>query len=668
MYQNLEEYDMKKNLKCQMRCYTLISIFLILFLVTSVFTPAISLAQELFTEKAPMPTARLSLGTCVVDGKIYAIGGLRTETVPLSVVEVYDPVTDSWDTTKAPMPTARGTFGCTAVDGKIYAIGGGLSGPYPLSIVEVYDPATDIWDTTRAPMQTPRSDVAACTVNGKIYVIGGTTQNSTIFAGTGIVEEYDPVTNSWTRKTDKPTPGWGLRACVLEGKIYITGGNVQYPSISAVVEVYDPVKDEWNMERTKMPEPKYSHSICAFNGNIYSFGGWNNCSTGPMYKKVQVYNPIADQWFQKTDMPFAIGELSAVTAENKIYIIGGTSTLHPFKCINNVYEYDTHLDLLSLIEKVNVSRSFVKPGIDSVMINTKMKDPTGITLMAEIEAPDQTPVDSLHLFDDGNHNDGDAGDSLYANVWPVSSEEEQTYYVDLQVTRVDTDTVIDHMNNMALFTTIGSIVIEDYTFTAADTVPNPGDRIRMKLTLMNNSTTATATNIAARLSSSDSLVDIITGSQNYDDIAAGSRIQCDIFYVFDIAEDHPVNTGIPFVLEILSENYIFWRDTFQVHIYQPTAIAEEKENIPKKYTLLQNYPNPFNPITLISYQLAKTSEVELSIYNILGQKVATLVSEKQQAGQHQVQWDASGFASGVYFYQLRTNIGFIQTKKLILLR
>jgi hypothetical protein len=86
------------------------------------------------------------------------------------------------------------------------------------------------------------------------------------------------------------------------------------------------------------------------------------------------------------------------------------------------------------------------------------------------------------------------------------------------------------------------------------------------------------------------------------------------------------------------------------------------------FSLSQNYPNPFNPKTIINYQLAMTNDVNLSIYNMLGQKVATLVNKKQKAGNYSMQWDASGFASGVYYYRLNTDGGFVQTKKLILLR
>ena len=97
-------------------------------------------------------------------------------------------------------------------------------------------------------------------------------------------------------------------------------------------------------------------------------------------------------------------------------------------------------------------------------------------------------------------------------------------------------------------------------------------------------------------------------------------------------------------------------------------VQNEKINNPAYYVLHDNYPNPFNPKTVISYQLPMISKVELSIYNLLGQKVAKLVSEKQPAGYYKAEWDATGCASGLYFYRLESNTGFVQTKKLILLR
>ncbi len=82
---------------------------------------------------------------------------------------------------------------------------------------------------------------------------------------------------------------------------------------------------------------------------------------------------------------------------------------------------------------------------------------------------------------------------------------------------------------------------------------------------------------------------------------------------------------------------------------------------------IKNFPNPFNPTTLINYQLPKISEVELSIYNTIGQKVVTLVSVRQNAGYHQVEWDASGHTSGVYFLILKAG-SFSSTQKMLLIK
>ncbi|MFQ5768937.1 MAG: kelch repeat-containing protein [bacterium] len=316
---------------------------------------SISLAQgDIWTEKAPMPTKRLAFAAAVVDGKIYAIGGTRSETGPLfSKVEVYDPATDTWDTNKTEMPPARSSLGCAVVDGKIYAIGGVSSSI--VSTLEVYDPVTDTW-TTKAPMPTPRASVSTCAVNGKIYAIGGSKRTGSLWSGLSIVEEYDPSRDTWARKKDMPTRRWALATCVVDGKIYAIGGNIQYPAISRDVEVYDPVTDTWT-KKTPMPTARYSLSTSSINGKIFAFGGWR-ASGGdwgdPMYKIVEEYDSDTGIWIRKTDMPFTIAELSTVALDRKIYLIGGTRTQHPFLSINTVYEYDPASDPTSVEDPSSV--------------------------------------------------------------------------------------------------------------------------------------------------------------------------------------------------------------------------------------------------------------------------------------------------------------------------
>lgn len=96
------------------------------------------------------------------------------------------------------------------------------------------------------------------------------------------------------------------------------------------------------------------------------------------------------------------------------------------------------------------------------------------------------------------------------------------------------------------------------------------------------------------------------------------------------------------------------------------------EALPTEIALRQNYPNPFNPVTTIDFQLIESTPVELVVYNVLGQKVVTLVNREMTAGYHHIQWDGRdefgrAMASGIYFYSLKTE-GFFDQKKMLLLQ
>ena len=99
-----------------------------------------------------------------------------------------------------------------------------------------------------------------------------------------------------------------------------------------------------------------------------------------------------------------------------------------------------------------------------------------------------------------------------------------------------------------------------------------------------------------------------------------------------------------------------------------SAVEDANLMLPSRVALSQNYPNPFNPTTTIRYQLPTQSDIDISIFNLLGEKVATLVSKKQIAGNYEIKWDASNFASGVYFYRLKTDKGFSEARRLVLLK
>jgi hypothetical protein len=102
------------------------------------------------------------------------------------------------------------------------------------------------------------------------------------------------------------------------------------------------------------------------------------------------------------------------------------------------------------------------------------------------------------------------------------------------------------------------------------------------------------------------------------------------------------------------------------------SVKSSEDFIPVKYEVMQNYPNPFNPTTTIQYSIPSNSKnrllnVNLSVYDILGKKVKTLVNEVKPSGEYIINFDASGLSSGVYYYQIKTE-NYYEAKKMIILK
>ena len=113
-------------------------------------------------------------------------------------------------------------------------------------------------------------------------------------------------------------------------------------------------------------------------------------------------------------------------------------------------------------------------------------------------------------------------------------------------------------------------------------------------------------------------------------------------------------------------------DTIEFLITNGKSVYQTKQFVlkyttPTEYKLEQNFPNPFNPATVIRYQLPAKTLATLKIFDVLGKEVAVLVNEENEAGFHQVEFNGSGLASGVYLYILQAG-SFVQTKKFILLK
>ncbi|MGH2574563.1 MAG: T9SS type A sorting domain-containing protein, partial [Ignavibacteria bacterium] len=108
---------------------------------------------------------------------------------------------------------------------------------------------------------------------------------------------------------------------------------------------------------------------------------------------------------------------------------------------------------------------------------------------------------------------------------------------------------------------------------------------------------------------------------------------------------------------------------FKYNINKAIGISNQNQNeLPNVYKLYQNYPNPFNPSTTIEYYLLKPSRVKIILYDLLGREIKTLLHYVQKAGNHKINFNSDGLASGIYYYKLETDDGFSDTKKMVILR
>jgi N-acetylneuraminic acid mutarotase len=240
-------------------------------------------ATDKWTKKSPMPHPAHHAALAAVNGKIYAFGGFvapATTAVPLGAA--WEPIADAWEFNPAtdswkplaPLPGKRGSAIAAEVGGKIYVIGGattmeGSKDPFftafgPARVLgtnQVYDPATNKWES-RNPMSVPRNHAFSGVVNGKIYVIGGRTGHGFILSATNtdVVEEYNPVSDSWNVPKERmPTARSGGASGTDGRRIYVAGGEVTTTELVGAfraVEAYDPVTNSW-MTLPSMPMPRH---------------------------------------------------------------------------------------------------------------------------------------------------------------------------------------------------------------------------------------------------------------------------------------------------------------------------------------------------------------------------------------------------------------------------
>jgi len=209
-----------------------------------------------------------------------------------------------------------------------------------LGLATVSLAAEGTW-TQKADMPTARFVASSGVVDGKIYVIGG--QPGKGMACLKTVEEYDPATDTWTKKANMPMVRGAGASSVVNGRIYVIGGGpFLYEAPYSSVEEYDATTDTWTA-KANMPTARSLLSSSVVDGKIYAIGGALTYE-GTTLSRVEEYDPATDTWTRKADMPTARACLSTSAVNGKIYAIGGTLSNPWYRGLSTVEEYDPATD------------------------------------------------------------------------------------------------------------------------------------------------------------------------------------------------------------------------------------------------------------------------------------------------------------------------------------
>ena len=290
-----------------------------------------------WTKKADMPTARAALCTAVANGKIYAMGGVQDlGLVPIFNVDEYDPIKDKWEK-KSDMPERRWWHSACSANGKIYVFGGSDVNKFYKSVAE-YDPISDEW-TKKNDMPKELAELTSCTLDSKIYVFGGVTEDG-VFKTEKAAYEFDPSKDTWTEKANMPTARTTASACSSNGKIYVIGGtfrdgNGNVIMVLPTVEEYDPIANTWT-RKTDMPTARGGLATCVVGTKIYAIGGGKTGNADAGYTTVEIYDTLTDIWTKGVDMQIPRWTFSASIVDGKIYSIGES-----WRALTDVEEFDT---------------------------------------------------------------------------------------------------------------------------------------------------------------------------------------------------------------------------------------------------------------------------------------------------------------------------------------
>ena len=304
---------------------------------------------------------------------------------------------------------------------------------------------------------------------------------------------------------------------------------------------------------------------------------------------------------------------------------------------------------MAYAKRLEIDRAYISPaGNDTLNFLVELSNPQNhdVTVIAYIKDPENTFLDSIQSYDDGQHGDYEIADNIFGNSRVLTGLSETLYEVQTLVIDSNEETT-QYLYPKSFLTTIGPVVFDDIVFDTKDTVPNPDDLMKIYIRLRNNGTTMTARNISAKLISLDPLIKVTSEENDYPDIPVGETVICPNYSRLNISGDCPENTKMPFALMISSDDFVFWRDTFNILIEAPNKINDISE------LRVRIFPNPGSGLLNIEFDAAESNNISIKLFNASGKVVYSEHPDQTRSPLYTI--DLSNFKEGIYFIKISTS-------------
>ena len=263
-----------------------------------------------------MSQARSGFGVVATETEILAVGGFNRGGC-LDSTESYNSITNSWKDTEK-MSGVRGRLCTTLVGDKIYAIGGS-DGKRELSSVEVLHLSKDPhrWEKLEAAMPTPRSCLGAAVLDGVVYVVGG--EHYSVPLKTA--EAFDTASRTWRTLSPTNIARSDVAVAACAGKVYAIGGRAPGLKCLSSVEAFDPARNTWSLV-ANMKCPRRNAAAVTVGDKVMVVGGYSGTK---VLRSVEIYDPAKDEWSECASLCCVRSHAAAVVYNQQVYVFGGYS-------------------------------------------------------------------------------------------------------------------------------------------------------------------------------------------------------------------------------------------------------------------------------------------------------------------------------------------------------